>query len=127
MTNDLPQAAAALAEILARENTALAALDLIAATALLADKSRAIDALAGAHARRAAAEGDQKPSFAPALHNLAAENRRLLERALAIQGQVLDIIAQAVPRASAHAPRYGNSGALVGANRALPVAIAASA
>jgi hypothetical protein len=126
MTTDLPRAATALADILARENTALADLNLTAATALLAGKSSATEALIAAHARHAAGLGPA-PAFAAALGDLAAENRRLLERALAIQGQVLDIIAQAVPRASAQAPRYGNGGALVGISRALPVAIAASA
>jgi len=127
MTGSLPHAAAVLADILARENEALTALDLVAAAALLAAKTRATEALASTHARHAAAGRTAPLAFAPALRDLAAENRRLLERALAVQGQVLDIIAQAVPRASAYAPRYGNAGALVGATQALPVAIAASA
>jgi len=132
MTDELLHAAASLADILARENTALATLDLAAAAALVTEKHLAADAFAAAHARLAAADTpryvkrDALGATALRLRDLAADNRRLLDRALAIQARVLDIIAQAVPRASSQAPRYGAEGALVGRTRALPVAIAAS-
>jgi len=132
MTDDLLHAAASLAGILARENTALATLDLAAAAALVAEKRLAAAAFAAAHARLAAAGaplGSNRDALGQAswrLHDLAAENRTLLIRAMAVQARVLDIIAQAVPRASAQAPRYGAEGALVGHTHAPPVAIVAS-
>jgi hypothetical protein len=46
---------------------------------------------------------------------------------MAVQQRVLAIIAEAAPRVSAVAPRYGAAGGLVGARTALPIAIAASA
>lgn len=102
-----------LAEVLARENAALATLDLAAAIALLSDKRAAAEAFA----RAAAAD----PGLAtPALRDLAAENRRLLERAMAIQSRVLDILAGAVARPT---QRYAAAGRLV--RETPPVALAA--
>jgi len=132
MTTPLLHAAAALADILAAENLALAALDLRAAAPLLPAKRQAADAFASAHARLAAAGPPDTATramlqqTARRLGALAEENRRLLERALSVQTRVMEVIAQAVPRASAQAPRYGAQGALVGRHTALPVAIAAS-
>ena len=136
MTQALHDAATTLATILAEENIALASLDLAGAARLTAAKRRATDAFTTAHARLAAmASPSGGPSGSPALaadlttslRDLAAENRALLDRALATQARVLDIIAQAVPRASAQAPRYCATATLVGRGRALPVAITASA
>jgi hypothetical protein len=133
MTAPLLHAAEALADILAAENAALATLDIRAAAPLLPAKRQAADAFAGAHARLAAAGPPDATTrtllqaTAQRLGTLAEENRRLLERALAVQTRVMDVIAQAVPRASTQAPRYGAQGALVGHHTALPVAIAASA
>ena len=138
MTQALHAAAATLAAILTEENAALATIDLPRAAQLVPAKRAATDAFTGAHAHLAAArvatsgrpDGTARDMLAIAatqLRELAAENRRLLDRALATQGRVLDIIAQAVPRASTQAPRYSPTGALVGRTRALPVAITASA
>ena len=121
------RAGAVLAEVLARENAALAALDLAAAASVLAAKREAADGFAGAQARFAAAGGTGGAALAARLRDLAMENRRLLDRAMAVQARVLEVIAQAAPRASALAPRYGARGGLVGRERALPVAVAASA
>jgi hypothetical protein len=145
--DELTRAGAALAGVLERENAALAAFNLADAAGLLADKRVAAEALAGAQARAAAsataaggtaaggtAAGGTAavsrtglPELAERLRGLAAENRRLLERAIAVQGRVLEVFALAAPRASALAPRYGMRGALVGRERALPVAVTASA
>lgn len=125
--SDMARAAATLAEVLERENAALAGFDLRATAMLLAEKRAAADKLAEAQARRVAAGGAGLPPAAARLRDLAIENRRLLERAMAVQGRVLEVIAQAAPRASALAPRYGARGGLVGRERALPVAVAASA
>jgi hypothetical protein len=129
---DAMRAAEGLAELLARENAALAAMDLPSATALIEAKRAAADAFVAAQAK-AAAKGAMSAGAVPVpdvvrrLGDLAAENRLLLERAMAVQQRVLAIIAEAAPRASAVAPRYGAAGGLVGARTALPVAIAASA
>ena len=133
MTQALLHAVATLAAILTAENTALATLDLPRAAQLVPAKRAATDAFTAAHAHLAATghpNGTDRAALAGAatqLRDLAAENRRLLDRALATQSRVLDIIAQAAPRASTQAPRYNPAGALIGCSRALPVAITASA
>ena len=133
MTPTLLHAATTLAAILTAENAALATLDLPRAAQLVPAKRAATDAFTDAHASFAATghptgtAHDMLATAATHLRDLAAENRRLLDRALATQSRVLDIIAEAVPRASAQAPRYNPTGALVDRSRALPVAITASA
>lgn len=132
MTVNAMMAAEGLADLLARENAALAAMDLPTATALVEAKRAATDAFVAAHARAAtlgaAGSGPVAvPDVVRRLGELAAENRLLLERAMAVQQRVLAIIAEAAPRASMVAPRYGAAGGLVGARTALPVAITASA
>jgi len=127
MTMDAMRAAEGLAEMLARENAALAAMDLPSATALVEAKRAAADAFVAAQARAVSSGAVAVPEVVRRLSELAAENRLLLERAMAVQQRVLAIIAEAAPRASAVAPRYGAAGGLVGARTALPVAIAASA
>ena len=124
---DAMRAAEGLAELLARENAALAAMDLPSATALIEAKRAAADAFVAAQARAVSSGAVPVPEVVRRLSELAAENRLLLERAMAVQQRVLAIIAEAAPRASAVAPRYGAAGGLVGARTALPVAIAASA
>jgi len=124
MNPDLLAAASRLADLLAAENQDLAALDLAAAVARLEDKTRATADFAAANAQAAAA------SLTPAerqriaaqvgarLRALAADNKRLLERALLVQRRVLGTIAAAAPAAAARAPRYTATGAL--ARGALP-------
>jgi hypothetical protein len=112
MTPALLAAALRLAETLARENAALAALDFTAATQLLAEKEEAADAFVAA---QEADDGMPDPAAREAatrLAALAAENRRLLERALAIQKRVLAVIARAVPKALGPVARYGARGGL---------------
>ncbi len=127
MRMDAMRAAEGLAELLARENAALAAMDLPSATALVEAKRAAADAFVAAQAKAVSSGAVPVPDVVRRLSDLAAENRLLLERAMAVQQRVLAIIAEAAPRASAVAPRYGAAGGLVGARTALPVAIAASA
>jgi hypothetical protein len=127
MTMDAMRAAEGLAELLARENAALAAMDLPSATALVEAKRAAADAFVAAQAKAVSSGAVTVPDVVRRLGELAAENRLLLERAMAVQQRVLAIIAEAAPRVSAVAPRYGAAGGLVGARTALPVAIAASA
>ena len=108
---------ATLAAILTQENAALAVLDTDAAAALLPAKQQAAEALAALHPTQA-----DLAALAP----LAAENRRLLERAITAQHSVIGLIARAARATPAAAPRYGAAGRLV-APTAAPVAIAASA
>lgn len=126
-----------LAEALRAENEALASLDLSRAAGLSDGKVRATDAFAAAcaaaarlpegravgpdappEARRAAAD------LALHLRDLGAENRRLLERAIALQSRVIETIAgAALPRA---APvTYDAGGARPAARRTVPLAVAA--
>jgi hypothetical protein len=105
-----------LAEALRAENEALAALDLTRAAALATRKLQATDAFAAATA--AAAKHDARPEgaaratterLAASLAALGAENRRLLEEAIAIQSRVIEAIAgAAAPRPPA--PGYGATG-----------------
>ncbi|MGE0416704.1 MAG: hypothetical protein AB7O80_07855 [Acetobacteraceae bacterium] len=106
----------ALATILAAENQALRILDVGRVTGLVEAKRDAL-------ARIAEAPTDQVVGDAGLLHlrGLVAENRALLERAMAVQGRVIELVVAAA-RPTANAPRYGASGAM-----ALPRQIAACA
>ncbi len=107
MTPGLINAIETLADAVAAENAALQALDLPAAAALLARKQTAAASFAAA--RPAAAPTPALRAAAIRLRALADENRRLLERAIAVQTRVLGVLAGAA-RASNPAPRYGRSG-----------------
>ena len=106
----IPEPASALAGILEAENAALRALDFPTATALLADKQRALAAMTGA-----------PPPPHAALRRVqlaAAENRALLERAIAVQARVVGI----VTRAARPKPRfYSARGYATGPSRAAPL------
>ncbi len=109
-------AAGQLADLLERENAALAALDLPGAAAMLADKENAAAFLARAweHARPPEAEADRQALglVATRLDRATRENRRLLERGIEVQRRVLHLIARAVPRAllTQDAACYGAGG-----------------
>lgn len=112
MEPDPIAAAGRLADVLDAENAALLALDLPGATALLPAKERAAAALthALAHARPLPGDGPARDAAAR-LDEAARENRRLLERALRVQEQVIGTLARAVQQAGAReAPRYGRQG-----------------
>ena len=78
-----------LAALLERENAALAAMDLPGAAVLLTAKRTAIDALT------AVEPASVPPPAARRLRDLALENRKLLERAMAAQERVIGIVARA--------------------------------
>jgi hypothetical protein len=122
MTDDPIEAAERLADVLGRENTALAALDLRGAVTLLAEKRAAAAALLDALAGGAVA----RPWQARLLSDLAGENRRRLEHAIAVQGRVIGLIARALRNATPPAPRYGATGAMT-AGRTGPVTLSARA
>lgn len=119
-------AAEALASTITAENTALAALDLPAAVRLLAQKNQHGEAFLAAQARSLAAGLPALPrERLKQLAELAADNKRLLERAITVQGRVISSIARAVPRAIASpSQRYASDGKLAGGR---PVAMALSA
>jgi hypothetical protein len=126
---DLTAAATLLAAVLARENAALAALDLAGAAGMLAEKQRAAQALLDA--RPPANPAGTAPAAAVAglasrLRALAEENRRLLERAITVQGRILGMIARAVP-VSGQPRCYGATGALASGRRAAPFTLSARA
>ena len=119
MSTDLITAGGDLAELLAAENAALAALDLPLAVGMLPDKRRAAENFV-------AAQGTpippwQRDSAARMVHRLEAlalENKARLTRAMAAQSRVMGMIA----RAAAPAPRYGAASAY--GSGARPVAFA---
>jgi len=119
-------AADALASTIAAENTALAALDLPVAIRLLAQKRQHGEAFLAAQARSLAAGLPALPrDRLKQLAELTTDNKRLLERAIIVQGRVISSIARAVPRAVAGPnQRYGGDGKPA---HGRPVAMALSA
>ena len=113
-------AAGQLCLLLERENAALSAFDLRGAAALVADKQAAANRLTALAQSRQAVE----PAAATRLRELTGQNRRLLQRAIAVQGQVIALIAGALPR-QAGLPRYAASG--TPARTAAPVPFTLSA
>jgi hypothetical protein len=119
-----------LAEALRAENEALAALDLPRAARLAGPKIAASDAFAAAYAAQAkhgsAPAGPVRDTAAVLAERLAAlgqENRRLLERAVALQSRVIETIAgAALPRTQVQG--YAPAGRAVPAR---PPALAISA
>jgi hypothetical protein len=106
MSQDAITAGTLLAETLEMENAALAALDLPRAAGMLGDKQRAIASLAAAQTPPASREAAER--LAQRLQALAAENKRLLERAIAAQGRVIEVIARAATASLAPAG-YGTA------------------
>jgi hypothetical protein len=96
--------ATALASALEAENDALRRMDVVAVVAGLTAKSaltaRLREALADPE-RRTGAMPPAVRACAERLDRVAEENRRLLERAMAVQGQLIAILARAMPRAPA--------------------------
>lgn len=94
------EAASRLEAVLMAENAALADNDPDAATALLAEKLAAANALSAEGASAATIER---------LRTLAAENRRLLERAIQVQSRIVELVVRAARR-SPPVTRYGAKG-----------------
>ena len=102
----------ALAAILAAENEALERHDAAAAAALVEQKLAAATALGSA---------EIAPEQAERLRDLAAQNRRLLERAIDVQSRIITMVAQAVHESTAHA-RYGAAGRTIRDDAAVAIA-----
>lgn len=133
MTPDPIEAAERLATVLQRENAALAAMDLHGAAVLLPEKQAAaatlLEALAAPHPPQPRPLADPAAPLAPhlaLLADLANENRRRLEHAIAVQGRVIGLIARALRNAAPPTPRYGATGQ-VAACRPPPVTLSARA
>jgi len=121
MKTDLEEAAEHLADTLAQENAALAALDLKRAGAMLPVKQRAVAAFTVALEGNSLDEADRP--LASRLRSLSDENKILLQRAIAAQGRVIAIFAQAATRQPGYrGPRCHSS-----AERPIPFALAAQA
>jgi hypothetical protein len=127
MTQDLVDAANALAEVLVRENAALKRLDFAAAVALGQAKEAA---LLGVTKGRAVLPVTQRTPTTMALgrriNELVAENRTLLERAIAVQTRVVAIVARAVTPPPAMR-QYAASGFKTQPRRAPAMALSARA
>ncbi len=135
MSPALIAAAVGLAAVLAEENRALERLDLPAAAALLDAKTSALGAFTAAQALepskqagsfRQSDEADRR-ALAEHLADLAQENRRLLEHAMAVQGRIIGMVARAAPRAAANGGRYRACGTHAIAQRGTAIAISTKA
>lgn len=102
----------ALEAILVAENAALEQHDAAAAVALLDRKLAATVLLPG----QAIA-----PDQLARLRDLAASNRLLLERAIDVQGQIINMVARAAKAAPHHA-RYGSKGRALRQDGAIAIA-----
>jgi hypothetical protein len=133
MMDALLTAGQRLADALHAENTALTALDMPRAVGLATAKIQATDGFAAAFAtaRRldSKAEGTERRKAADLterLQQLGDENRRLLERAIAIQSRVIETIAgAALPRSGG--PGYGAAGRPAGGRQPPAFAMATRA
>jgi hypothetical protein len=134
MMQPLLRAGLRLAEALRAENEALAQHDLTRAAALALTKQQASDAFAAAYAAAQRLQAKVAPGEEEAtaealtlrLRDLGEENRRLLERAIALQSRVIETIAgAALPRTGQ--PVYGAAGRAPMPPPAHPPALALSA
>jgi len=112
MTLEFRRAVQEMIDVLALENQSLTALDFPAAIRLLGRKNAAAAALQ----KLRVVTGDGSREVVRDLVDAVEANRTLLERALAIQGRVIGVLAQAA-RASSAPARYGARGSLA-TNRA---------
>jgi hypothetical protein len=105
---NVQDAALRMTDILRAENVALAAMDFVRAGALLAQKQICADQLAAAF-RATAPDIGADPAALQELAMLAADNKRLLNRAMRVQRRVLELVARAA-KASQPANLYGRAG-----------------
>jgi hypothetical protein len=102
MIPTLISAGVRLAGLLEAENRALASLDLASAAALAEPKREAVEAFVAAEAtarrsdaRAGETEREAVRGLSERLHDLAAANRRMLERALAAQDALVRVLSEA--------------------------------
>lgn len=117
----------ALCAILVAENDALQRMDVIGATALLAQKQIATDAVLASRTAMPLPDESAWLVEGERLTSLAHDNKRLLERAMVAQNRVMACIARAVPRAMPQSTRYGCSGQMPMKTTTPPIALLNSA
>ncbi|HVZ10501.1 MAG TPA: hypothetical protein VHC04_21525 [Rhodopila sp.] len=122
--HDPLKAAADLADVLTLENAALRRLDFPAAANLLPAKRAALEALSAAGAISQPLPATAT-SLGRRLMTLAAENRALLERAMAVQSRILGIVARASRSASNQG--YGPKGQYPSPRQGAAVALSTNA
>jgi len=120
---DLPRLIAEICAVLQDENAALDRLDIPTATSLVPRKLAATEALTTALASAPSLPPAIAKAELEALRSLSADNRRLLERAMAAQKRLLAIIAGAVPKAMNEAGPYGSSGRAISPKRMPAIAM----
>ena len=123
---DLVASAAALADIIVRENAALEAVELAGAARFATSKQAAAEAFARASAKWSPGRDPELRRIVARLRVLAETNRRLLERGIEVQRRVIETLARAAPPPHG-AVRYGATGSLSAARRVTPVALLARA
>ncbi len=121
MSTEYVEAAHRLADILAQENQALKQLDFAAAVALVGVKDAALAELAKPPA--GAALSPSLAGLARHLDALAAENRSLLERAIAVQTRIVRIIARSGVSSQPAEARHDGYGSRRLSNRATGLAL----
>ncbi len=126
MTQELIDAAVDLVGLLARENEALGQMDLARAAAMVGAKRRAAEAFAEASGG-AESTARLAPPLQRQLAELAEENRRLLERAMKVQGRVMGTIAGAMARRAREQGGYGANGARTAHGKAPALTLSARA
>ena len=116
-----------LVKTLEQENAALAALEMQRATSLLPAKMQALAAFEQAKEFLSSLPevAEERDTLSGRLRELVAENRRLLERAMTVQGRVIEIVVSAIP-AEDLASRYGTPAKAYGA-RTRPLTLSARA
>ena len=124
MNHPWQRAGEALAHILAQENAALTALDLPAAVALLAEKTK--QAAAFDSECPDAVPREQAVELLTRLTALAHENRRLLDRGIKAQVSVIGVLA-GLMRHTPRMPRYGAQGTLRSARAPLTLTLSSEA
>ncbi len=107
----LLDASCQLLDVLEAENAALRRLDLPAAVALVAAKHAALARFEGARPNPPPPHGTDPAlkDVALRLQSALAQNRRLLERAMTVQGRIMALLAQAA-REQVSEQRYGARG-----------------
>lgn len=120
-------AARDLCVVLAAENAALEMMDIAGATAWVAQKQRATDALLASRKSAPPAGDAAWLAEGQRLNVLVQDNKRLLERAMVAQNRVMACIARAVPRAMPQGTRYGASGQAPSMLAPPPIALSNSA
>ena len=126
MSQALIEAANRLTSILERENEVLRRGETQGVGAATREKQEAAEAVAALLGGSQRADDASRAAAVTRLRAVAAENQRLLARALDVQEHLISIVASAGVRARA-APRYGANGNLATNRVTSPFALSAQA